>query len=112
MFRLLIALGVAAVLLPVEVLTDKNTQANITENEATPPKITTYDLFSAAQTLYFDVTSFCYRNEEACITGKSIASNAITKIRSNLDSLSNDDITISDLERTEIDLLKTSTIKK
>ena len=45
------------------------------------------DTLSAANSLYQDVTRFCERNEEACITGKMLALNLATQARSALNTI-------------------------
>ncbi len=102
MFRLIIALGVAAVLLPAETVTgSKRVEA---------AKVTTYETFSAAQALYSDVSSFCERNVETCITGKALATNAVTTIRASLNQLAQGQNSPS--PSLEVDLIKTSAITK
>ncbi len=98
MFRLLIALGVAVVLLPAETITGNK------EIEAT--KVTTYDAFSAAQSLYSDVSSFCDRNQETCVTGKAIAVSAVHKIRGGIQNFTQD--SNKTVPEAEIDLVKTA----
>lgn len=100
MFRLFMALGVAVVLLPAEAIT------GTTEVETT--QVTTYDTFSAAQSLYSDVSSFCDRNEETCITGKAIAVSAVQKIRGGVQKFTQDNNNTK--SEAEIDLVKTSSI--
>ena len=99
MFRLIIALGVAAVLLPAETITKSNT--------AETAKVSTYDTFSAAQSLYTDVTSFCNRNEEACITGKAIVASAVHTIKGSINQ-----ITQEPDQTGLLDTIKTSSVKK
>lgn len=82
MFKLIIALGVAGVLLPAETVTD--TVSNTAEKA---PQVSTYEAFNAAHSLYTDVTSFCDRNAETCQTGKAIASSAAHKIVSELQQI-------------------------
>ena len=79
MFRLIIALGVAGVLLPAETVT-----GSVSDTAEVRPQVSTYEAFSAAHSLYADITSFCERNEETCLTGKAIASSAAHKITSGL----------------------------
>lgn len=102
MFRLIMALGVAAVLLPAETITDKK--------QAETVKVSTYDTFNAAHSLYSDVLSFCDRNEETCITGKAIATNMVHTIRGSLNQFTQEGniVKISP----EIDVIRTSTVTK
>lgn len=79
MFRLIMALGVAGVLLPAETVTGP-----VSDNAQIVPQVSTYEAFSAAHSLYTDITSFCERNEATCQTGKAIASSAAYKITSGL----------------------------
>lgn len=102
MFRLIIALGVAVVLLPAETITETKTTNTV--------KVTTYDTFSAAQSLYSDISTFCERNEETCITGKAIAVSAVNKIRSGINNFAQEKSAINSSQ--EIDWVKTSSIEK
>lgn len=79
MFRLIIALGVAGVLMPAETIT----QSEPTQHS----QIDTFDAFHAAQSLYFDVITFCDRNEKACETGKTIALSATHSLKGGLNQL-------------------------
>ena len=79
MFRLIIALGVAGLLLPAETVT-----GSVSGTSESRPQVSTYEAFSAAHSLYADITSFCERNEETCLTGKAIALSAAHKITSGL----------------------------
>lgn len=106
MFRLIIALGVAAVLLPAETLTE----AEKIETAEVSPQVSTYDAFNAAHSLYADVTSFCERNEETCITGKALATKAVKTISSSLKQLA--DGSAHDPAKQELDLTQTGTIQK
>ena len=99
MLRLIIALGVAAVLLPAETITRSNT----TEMS----KVSTYDTFSAAQSLYADVTSFCDRNEEACITGKALVASAVHTIKGSINQIAQEPDQTGSL-----DTITTSSVKK
>ena len=76
MFRLIMALGIAAVLLPVEVIQDDRQEPSI--------KVSNLDTLSAAQSLYQDVMTFCDRNEQACITGKALAMKTLHSVRSGI----------------------------
>ena len=74
MFKLIVALGVAVMLLPEGIAANDEVQTTTgTEAEV----VSTYDTLSAANSLYQDLVSFCDRNEEACLTGKALASNAV-----------------------------------
>lgn len=86
MFRLIIALGVAGVLLPAETVTGTTPH----KSEAAP-QVSTYEAFSAAQSLYTDITTFCDRNAETCQTGRAIASSAAHKISNGLKQISSKD---------------------
>lgn len=86
MFRLIIALGVAGVLLPAETVTGSTSRTvDVT------PQVSTYEAFSAAHSLYADITSFCERNEATCQTGKAIASSAAQKFKSGLQQITSQD---------------------
>ena len=102
MFRLLMALGVAVVLLPAETITGNK--------EVETTKVSTYDAFSAAQSLYSDVSSFCDRNEETCVTGKALAVSAVQKLRGSIQKFAEQDNNIE--PQSEIDPVKTSTVVK
>jgi len=105
MFRLIIALGVAGVLLPAETITGTATDSN----EATP-QVSTYEAFSAAHSLYADITSFCERNVETCQTGKALATNAAHKITSGLKQITSQDV--GNNSPSEVDLTHTGAVQK
>ncbi len=105
MFRLIIALGVAGVLLPAETVTG-STSRTVDET----PQVSTYEAFSAAHSLYSDITSFCERNEETCQTGKALASNAAQKIQSGLQQLTSPDNSSESVSN--IDVTHTGAIQK
>lgn len=104
MFRLIIALGVATVLLPAETITGKPDTTKKVENV----EVSTYDTFSAAHSIYSDVTSFCDRNEETCITARALATSAVSKVRSGLNQLAQD----THSTHSELDPIKTSSVTK
>ncbi len=106
MFRLIIALGLAAVLLPAETIREKSA------NQKTVPtaEITTYDTFSAAHSIYSDISSFCERNVETCITGKALAQSAMMTVRGTLSKFT--DQQDAGNSSTEVDQIKTSSIQK
>jgi len=106
MFRLIIALGVATVLLPAETLTE----AGKTETAEVSSQVSTYDAFNAAHSLYADVTSFCERNEETCITGKAIASKAVKTISGSLKQLA--DGSVDNQAQSQVDLTQTGAVQK
>ena len=80
MFRLLIALGVAYMLLPKQV-------QQIGDPAAEPLQISAGDTLSAVQSVYNDVAGFCDRNPETCVTGAAIISELESKARAGLASL-------------------------
>lgn len=105
MFRLIIALGVAGILLPAETVTD-----TVTENSQPAPQVSTYDAFSAAYSLYTDISSFCDRNEATCQTGKAIASTAVHKVTSGLKQITSQQNLEQD--NSKVDLTHTGAVKK
>lgn len=76
MLRLIIALVVCYVLFPT--MEDSNTVQ--TQETSIPlvdkPTVSTFDTLSAVNSVIQDVGDFCDRNEEACITGSILISNA------------------------------------
>lgn len=105
MFKLIIALGVAGVLLPAETVT-----GTISETAENTPQVSTYEAFSAAHSLYADITSFCERNAETCQTGKAIASNAAHKITSGLKHITSQEKNHKSVHAA--DMTHTSAVKK
>ena len=76
MFRLMVALGVATLLLPTETITQNEEKA--------PVEVSALDTFGAAQSVLNDVMTFCERNEETCITGKALATKAAHGLKSTI----------------------------
>lgn len=105
MFRLIIALGVAGVLLPAETVT-RSTSSTV---DATP-QVSTYEAFNAAHSLYADITSFCERNVETCQTGKAIASSAAQKFKSGLQQITSHDNASE--SASSVDVTHTGTVQK
>lgn len=121
MFRLVFALVVAALLLPADVLTTTKTETpmltkspaqQVVENE-TETQVSTYDAFSAVQSLFSDITSFCDRNESTCETGKTIATNAASTIKETVQKLADkQEPSQNPPENAEPDPVSTGTIEK
>ena len=84
MFRLIFAIGVAAMLLPDHVHLSAPVE---TQEYATMAPVTTFDTLSAAQSLYTDLSEFCDRNEEACVTGQAIVAKLAVTAKTALNSL-------------------------
>lgn len=83
MFRLIVALGVATILLPAEAVTSIETVQS-EGKKLEKVEVSTFDALYAVQSLYSDITSFCDRNAETCNTGKNIANNTVDSIRSTI----------------------------
>ena len=121
MFRLVFALVVATLLLPAEYLTSAKTEAPVlrvtsaqqeVENEE-QGQVSTYDAFSAVQSLFSDITSFCDRNESTCKTGQAIASSAATSIKEGVQKLADKDEPSQDKKENPLpDPVSTGTIEK
>ncbi len=110
MFRLIIALGVATLLLPAEAIQTSNKQQTLSEDT---PKVSSYDAYAAVQSLLSDITSFCDRNEETCLTGKSIATNTMNSIQNGIQSISRENTDAEFKQDAEPkDSITTGTIQK
>jgi len=87
MLRLILALVVCYVLFPTvedSKTVDATEGFNLVVNT---PTISTFDTLSAVNSVIHDVGSFCERNEEACITGSILISNAHQVAKSTIDEL-------------------------
>lgn len=85
MLRLIMALGIIYALNPDikshnEQNVSKTGKTIVTEDI----QVTTYDAFSAVNSVIQDLGQFCQRNEEACITGSTILTNAHSAAKSGL----------------------------
>ena len=78
MIRLATALFIAFMLLP---------SANPGEQRATI-EVSTFDGLSAAKSVYDDLSGFCDRNHETCVTGKLLLDQLEAKARESLGVLS------------------------
>lgn len=85
MIRLMVALGVAAMLMPEDVNLNIDT-AKLEQKETMA--VSTVDTLSAANSVYRDVAYFCERNQEACLTGKAIVSNVFAYAQNTIHALS------------------------
>lgn len=74
MLRLVIAIGIAMMLMP-------NDENKLAENETTI-EVSALETLGAAKTVFDDVLQFCERNEEACLTGQTIFTKLGQKARS------------------------------
>lgn len=115
MYRLILALGVAGLLLPPEALRQTQNVAQeagvqLSQNGTEKQEVTTYDAFSAIHSVYYDVTNICSRNEEACSTAKKIAVNSFLAFKDSVAKLT-DDKAEKNIEE-NLDQTKTSTIQK
>lgn len=78
MFRLVTALFIAFMLLP---------STNTGDQRATV-EVSTFDGLSAAKSVYDDLSGFCDRNHETCVTGKLLVEQLETKAREGLGTIS------------------------
>ncbi len=86
MFRLATALFIAAMLLPNSDLGNRTTI--IGAGQATTIEVSALDGLSAAKSIYDDLSGFCERNHETCVTGKALIGQLETKAREGLVMLS------------------------
>jgi len=102
MFRLIMALAVAGVLLPAETIkqTENSNNTHITNVNSNTSPVSTQETMSAIYSLYADITRFCDRNEETCETGKALSQNALGTVRNTLDNLINDENSHADIDKT------------
>ena len=88
MLRLIIALGVAFMLLP------ENHKPLETDSTAAPGpqtsavQVDTFETLSAVNAVYEDMKQFCDRNQEACVTGQAILSQLGTQARKGIKDFS------------------------
>ncbi|MEM7214862.1 MAG: DUF5330 domain-containing protein [Pseudomonadota bacterium] len=87
MIRLLLVLGLAGVLWPVDENSEMLSVSGI--------EITSGDVFSAAQSIYSDIGGFCERNVETCITGQQIYATASSNIQARLEGFSSGNQTVN-----------------
>ena len=85
MLRLIMALGVAAMLMPEDVSLN---MARGMPEVAQEMQVSTHDTFSAAYSVYEDLAGFCQRNEETCITGKALAARMANQALATLNAIS------------------------
>ncbi|MEM9329957.1 MAG: DUF5330 domain-containing protein [Pseudomonadota bacterium] len=78
MIRLIIAIGLASALWPID---ENNEMLSVSGVE-----ISSTDLLSAAHSVYQDVGGFCERNTETCITGQQIFYSVKSTVQSRLQS--------------------------
>ena len=78
MFRLAIALFIAVMLLPTDEVGDRT--ASI--------EVSTLEGLNAIKSVYDDLSGFCERNYETCVTGNALIGQAETKVRQSLGVLS------------------------
>ena len=84
MFRLIVALGVAAMLIPEDVHFGVPDETPSIANTA---QVSTVDTISAAHSLFTDLSQFCMRNEEACLTGQALVINIAHTANSALNAI-------------------------
>ncbi|MEM7068246.1 MAG: DUF5330 domain-containing protein [Pseudomonadota bacterium] len=82
MIRLILALGVAGALWPID---------HPDSSVSMPPKrmefeLSSMEILNAAYSIYEDVGSFCERNTETCITGAEAFNTVYTNVQSRLNS--------------------------
>ncbi len=85
MFRLVIAICIAVLLMPVD--PDGVQLQNSASDAAPSQEVSSYDVLSAAQSIYTDVSTFCNRNEETCETAKAFAKKSIVVLASFISDL-------------------------
>lgn len=102
MFRLLIALGVAAILLPAETISKTDVM--------TTQKVSAYEAYNAAHSLFMDVSTFCERNEETCTTGQALASSAINTVQRKLNGFASSQQDETPSKR--LDIIETGAVQK
>lgn len=76
MLRLIIAMGISFALFPS--LDDEkiHNQTIVEKPAAQAPSVSSFDTLSAVNSVIQDLGDFCYRNEEACITGNALIKKA------------------------------------
>ena len=85
MFRLIIALGVAFLLLPADLVTEKPEKFSAAVASA---EFDSMDTLNAILSTYEDVASFCDRNVETCATGKAMINHAVIVANSSISQFS------------------------
>ena len=86
MFRLVIAICIAVLLMPVDP-DGVQLQETSTSDATTSQEVSSLDVLSAAQSIYSDVSTFCHRNEETCETAKAFAKKSIVVLASFISDL-------------------------
>ena len=88
MLRLIMALGVAFMLLPQDNNLSIQGNAHIADTSGYPHddtlQVNSMETLSAAQAVYYDLSNFCDRNQEACLTGTAILNTLEQKARTGL----------------------------
>ena len=87
MLRLIIALVACYVLFPTVEGSNSVQPSEVPTPVVETPAVSTFDTLSAASSVIQDVSDFCERNEEACITGSILISNAHKVAKSTLNEL-------------------------
>jgi len=82
MLRLLVAIGMAAMLWPL----DENNQALGVSDSMPEIEISSTDVINAAYAIVQDIGSFCERNAETCITGQQAFNSVATGVQSRLNT--------------------------
>ena len=85
MFRLIIALGVAFLLLPADLVTEKPESFSAAVASA---EFDSMDTLNAILSTYDDVAGFCDRNVETCATGKAMINHAVIVASSSISQFS------------------------
>ena len=85
MFRLIIALGVAFLLLPADLVTEKPESFSAAVASA---EFDSMDTLNAILSTYDDVAGFCDRNVETCATGKAMINHAVIVANSSISQFS------------------------
>ena len=85
MFRLIIALGIAFLLLPADLVTEKPEEFSAAVASA---EFDSMDTLNAILSTYDDVAGFCDRNVETCETGKAMINHAVVVASSSISRLS------------------------
>ena len=86
MFKLIIALGVAFLLLPADLVTEK--PEDFSAAVALAAEFDSMDTLNAILSTYEDVASFCDRNVETCATGKAMINHAVIVANSSISQFS------------------------
>jgi len=92
MLRLIIALGISFMLFPTVEKDNTDAISVIDAPSVQTPSVSTFDTFSAVNSVIQDISYFCHRNEEACITGNAIITSAHGIAQSTLNELLKGDL--------------------